>query len=90
LELTRLSAGRISPRISQPRSPAQATASASETVPENVVKNTFLPFHPRAVRYYCAIGLNIPYILCTYSLMRRHNIEGSVSRIARAVMSSAC
>ena len=35
-------------------------ASASETLPENVVKNTFLPFHPGAIRYYREIGITIP------------------------------
>jgi hypothetical protein len=34
--------------------------SAAETVAENVVKNTFLPFHPGAVRYYREIGIKIP------------------------------
>ena len=33
---------------------------ASETLPQNVVKNTFLPFHPGAVRYYREIGISIP------------------------------
>jgi len=33
---------------------------ASETVPQNVAKDTFLPFHPGAVRYYREIGINIP------------------------------
>ena len=37
-----------------------ATKSASETVPQNVVKNTFLPFHPGAARYYREIGISIP------------------------------
>jgi TRAP-type uncharacterized transport system substrate-binding protein len=30
----------------------KAHSAASETVPRNVNKNTFLPFHPGAVRYY--------------------------------------
>jgi TRAP transporter TAXI family solute receptor len=38
----------------------KAHATASETVPQNVVKNTFLPFHPGAVRYYREIGTSIP------------------------------
>src|SRR5262249_46334109 len=38
----------------------KATPAARDTVPQNVVKNTFLPFHPGAVRYYREIGLNIP------------------------------
>jgi TRAP transporter TAXI family solute receptor len=33
--------------------------SAVETVVENVDKNTFLPFHPGAVRYYREIGISI-------------------------------
>jgi TRAP-type uncharacterized transport system substrate-binding protein len=33
---------------------------ASETVPQNAVKNTFLPFHPGAIRYYREIGINTP------------------------------
>jgi TRAP transporter TAXI family solute receptor len=35
-------------------------SAARETVPENVVKNTFLPFHPGAVRYYRERGITIP------------------------------
>ena len=33
---------------------------ASETVPQNADKNTFLPFHPGALRYYHEIGISIP------------------------------
>jgi uncharacterized protein len=33
---------------------------ARDTVPQNVVKNTFLPFHPGVVRYYREIGIKIP------------------------------
>jgi uncharacterized protein len=33
---------------------------ASETIPQNAVKDTFLPFHPGAVRYYREIGIKIP------------------------------
>jgi TRAP transporter TAXI family solute receptor len=43
----------------QPRL-VKATSAASETVPQNAVKNTFLPFHPGAVRYYREIGIKIP------------------------------
>jgi uncharacterized protein len=43
----------------QPRL-AQATSAASDTLPKNVVKDTFLPFHPGAVRYYREIGIGIP------------------------------
>ena len=37
-----------------------ATDSAKETIPQNILKDTFLPFHPGAVRYYREIGINIP------------------------------
>jgi TRAP transporter TAXI family solute receptor len=43
----------------QPRL-AKATLAASDTLPQNVVKNTILPFHPGAVRYYREIGIKIP------------------------------
>jgi hypothetical protein len=35
-------------------------STARETVPQNVVKDTFLPLHPGALRYYREIGINIP------------------------------
>lgn len=38
----------------------KATSTASETIPQNVVKDTFLPFHPGAFRYYREIGISIP------------------------------
>jgi uncharacterized protein len=41
----------------------KANSAASETLPQNVVKNTFLPFHRGAVRYYREIGINIPETL---------------------------
>ena len=37
-----------------------STDSAKETVPQNVVKDTFLPLHPGAIRYYREIGIKIP------------------------------
>ena len=43
----------------QPRL-VKATSAASDTLPQNVVKNSFLPFHPGAVRYYREIGVKIP------------------------------
>ena len=43
----------------QPRL-VKAHSAASETLPQNVEKNTFLPFHPGAVRYYREIGISIP------------------------------
>jgi TRAP transporter TAXI family solute receptor len=48
----------------QPRL-VKATSAASETLPQNVVKDTFLPFHPGAVRYYREIGISIPKALVT-------------------------
>ena len=33
---------------------------ARETIPQNVDKDTFLPLHPGAIRYYREIGINIP------------------------------
>ncbi|WP_404405660.1 TAXI family TRAP transporter solute-binding subunit [Pelagibacterium halotolerans] len=38
----------------------QIHSAARETLPENVDKNTFLPFHPGAVRYFEEIGIEIP------------------------------
>jgi len=38
----------------------KATSAASDTRPQNAVKDTFLPFHPGAVRYYREIGIKIP------------------------------
>ena len=38
----------------------QIHPAARETRPENVIKNTFMPFHPGAVRYYREIGITIP------------------------------
>jgi TRAP transporter TAXI family solute receptor len=46
----------------QPRL-VQAHETAKETLPQNVVKNTFLPFHPGAVRYYREIGIKVPDLL---------------------------
>ncbi len=43
----------------QPRL-VKANPAASETLPQNADKNTFLPFHPGAVRYYREIGIKIP------------------------------
>ncbi len=43
----------------QPRL-VKAHPAASQTLPQNVDKNTFLPFHPGAVRYYREIGIKIP------------------------------
>ncbi|AXQ95890.1 TAXI family TRAP transporter solute-binding subunit [Cereibacter azotoformans] len=38
----------------------QIHATAAETVPENVDKNSFLPYHPGAVRYFDEAGIEIP------------------------------
>jgi TRAP transporter TAXI family solute receptor len=38
----------------------QAIAAASETLPENAAKNSFLPYHPGAARYLREVGQNIP------------------------------
>jgi uncharacterized protein len=38
----------------------QVHVSAAETVPENVDKNSFLPYHPGAVRYFEEKGITIP------------------------------
>jgi TRAP transporter TAXI family solute receptor len=43
----------------QPRL-VKAHPAARDTLPQNVDKNTFLPFHPGAVRYYREIGISIP------------------------------
>jgi TRAP transporter TAXI family solute receptor len=43
----------------QPRL-VKATSSASDTLPQNAVKNTFMTFHPGAARYYREIGIKIP------------------------------
>ena len=38
----------------------KATSAASDTLSQNAVKNTFLPFHPGAVRYYRENSIKIP------------------------------
>lgn len=38
----------------------QIHAAAVETLPENVGNNTFLPYHPGAVRYFDEAGIEIP------------------------------
>jgi TRAP transporter TAXI family solute receptor len=38
----------------------KAQSSASETVPANISRNTLLPLHPGAVRYYREVGMAIP------------------------------
>jgi uncharacterized protein len=41
----------------------QTHSAAKETVPANIKKDTFLPIHPGAVRYYREIGFDIPAAL---------------------------
>jgi len=43
----------------------KAHATAKETLAKNVVKNTFMPFHPGAVRYYREVGVAIPDTLAS-------------------------
>jgi len=43
----------------------QGHAAAKETLPQNVNKNTFLPFHPGAVKYFREKGIQIPANLAT-------------------------
>jgi hypothetical protein len=38
----------------------KAVPAAADTLLKNLDKNTFLPFHPGAVRYYREIGISIP------------------------------
>jgi uncharacterized protein len=44
-----------------------AHPAAKETLPANVDRDTFLPFHPGAVRYYREIGVDIPAALAARS-----------------------
>lgn len=43
----------------QPRL-VKATSAAIDTIPQNALKDSFLPFHPGALRYYREIGIKIP------------------------------
>jgi TRAP transporter TAXI family solute receptor len=38
----------------------QAHPAAKETVPQNIAKNRFLPFHPGAVKYFRELGIRVP------------------------------
>jgi len=38
----------------------QIHATAAETIPANIEKNSFLPFHPGSVRYFEETGITIP------------------------------
>lgn len=52
-EITKLAMG-------NPERMVQIHAAAAETLAENWDKNTFMPFHPGAVRYFEEIGITIP------------------------------
>jgi TRAP transporter TAXI family solute receptor len=41
----------------------KAHSTARETIPQNVLKDTFLPLHPGALRYYREVGIKIPDVL---------------------------
>ena len=41
---------------------AQSQASAKETIPGNIGRNTILPLHPGAARYYREIGVSVPTV----------------------------
>jgi hypothetical protein len=41
----------------------RAHSAGRETVPANVTRDTFLPLHPGAVRYYREIGVDLPAVL---------------------------
>src|SRR6267378_3558056 len=43
----------------------QAQASARESVMANLNRNTFIPYHPGATRYYREIGVEIPAALAS-------------------------
>ena len=43
----------------------KAHSTARETIPQNVLKDTFLPLHPGAARYYREIDITIPDALLT-------------------------
>jgi TRAP transporter TAXI family solute receptor len=41
---------------------AKAHPAAKQTIPSNIDRNTFLPIHPGALRYYREIGISVPPI----------------------------
>jgi uncharacterized protein len=41
----------------------KAHSAAGETIPANISRDTFLPIHPGALRYYREIGIDIPAVL---------------------------
>ena len=38
----------------------KAQSSAKETIPANIDRNTMIPLHPGAVRYYREVGVAVP------------------------------
>jgi uncharacterized protein len=40
-----------------------AHSAAKETIPANISRDTFLPLHPGALRYYREIGIDVPAVL---------------------------
>jgi TRAP-type uncharacterized transport system substrate-binding protein len=43
----------------------EANPAARESVVENLDRNTFIPYHPDAVRYYREIGVELPASLAS-------------------------
>jgi uncharacterized protein len=41
----------------------KAHSAANETIPANISRDTFLPIHPGALRYYREIGVDVPAVL---------------------------
>jgi len=41
----------------------EAHSAAEETIPANISRDTFLPVHPGALRYYREIGIDVPAVL---------------------------
>jgi uncharacterized protein len=41
----------------------EAHSAAKEIIPANISRDTFLPIHPRALRSYREIGVDVPAIL---------------------------
>jgi TRAP-type uncharacterized transport system substrate-binding protein len=38
-------------------------SAAKETIPANIHRDTFLPIHPGAARYYRELGIDLPAVL---------------------------
>jgi hypothetical protein len=41
----------------------KAHSAAGETIPAKIKRDTFLPIHPGALRYYREIGIDVPAVL---------------------------